>query len=206
VIAVTAGAIAVVIPPSDSSADSYLPTLRAAKSVKYLRATGNSTLGQARVFERFPLYSLGESFEGKPLVAVNRNLGPEVPEESVRRDDIDFIYGTCKSVNGSGCVPPIEVQVWNACERYKGVYDPAPDGFGPEATLVVRGVEAALFDEGSRLELYTEAATVVIFGSGRGDVMRAAAALRGVNVGLPPAAALPKPRAGTNDGALPCQT
>lgn len=191
---------------SKSTAHGYHPSSSAAKSVKLVRARGNWSMRGARAFDRFALYSAGDRFEGLPLVAVLRNAAVEQPDEPVRRDDVDFIYGACRSVNGGGCVPPLEIQVWNACERYRGVYDPGPDGFAADSTLTVRGVPAAFFDGETRLELYTADATIVLFGSDRAQVLRAARALRGVNRALPASAPLPRPSAAVNEGRAACQS
>src|SRR5215211_4061253 len=49
----------------------------------------------------------------------------------------------------------------------------------PRESVTVRGVPAAYFENGLRLELYTGKATVMIFGPERAQIQRAAAALRG---------------------------
>jgi len=61
----------------------------------------------------------------------------------------------------------------------------------PRESVTVRGVPAAYFENGLRLELYTGKATVMIFGPERAQIQRAAAALRGANALASSAATLP---------------
>jgi hypothetical protein len=69
---------------------------------------------------------------------------------------------------------------------------------------VVRGVPAALFEGGHRLELYTGSVTVVIFGSNRGQLMRAANALKPVNRMASAGNTLPSPVPGAIEGDVAC--
>src|SRR5438105_3310491 len=117
---------------------------------------GNFTLQQAFGFERFSLLAAGDHVDGLSLVAV------------LRRDDtadyVSFVYGDCTAGDDVGCAPPVEVQVWPACRRNLGLYDsPLPGAPVPERTFV-RGVPAALLDDGQQLELQTSGSTVVVFG------------------------------------------
>ena len=144
-----------------------------------VRARGNSTLAAARAFAAFPLYFAGASFEGLPLVAVERHPA-----------QVGFLYGSCTipvDAEGArgGCAPPLAVQVWPACER-----DPSLYPFASEERLRIRGVPAAFYEGHRRLELSADGVTVVLFGTGREQLLRAAGALRPVNraVGLSPPA------------------
>ena len=67
----------------------------------------------------------------------------------------------------------------------------------------IRGVPAAYFEGGYRLEIQTGESTVVIFGS-RSRIRAAIAALEGLNVGIGPGQDLPPPAPGALDGSLPC--
>lgn len=148
----------------------------------------------ARAFKGFPIYNAGDSFDGSPLVAV------------LRRDDsanyVSFIYGECKATDDVGCAPPAEVQVWPACKRNLSLYTP-PGSPAPQ-TAVVRGVRAAFFDDGQRLEIQTGISTVVIFAVGQEQALQAADALRGVNVPVAIGVPLPPPAAGAIAGTLSC--
>jgi hypothetical protein len=151
---------------------------------------GNFDLSQARSFNKFPLYYLGTSFEKMDLVAIHRVDARGTPGEPVREDDVTFIYGACESVDRAPCMPPLQVQVWNGCERNQHSYGPS---FGPETQRELRGVPAATYEEGMRLELYTGNVTVVLFSAVRDRqlLLRAAGALRsiqgaiGANMPLP---------------------
>ncbi len=143
-----------------------------------VRARGNFSLAEARSFARFPLYSLGASFDGLPLVALVRADAEARAGETVGADHVTFVYGTCESVAGNACQPPLQVQVWNTCERNETSYDIEPD-----ESLALRGVHAAFFERSSWLELFTRDATIVLF-SAAGDrklLLRAGGALAGIN-------------------------
>jgi hypothetical protein len=157
------------------------------------------SLEKAKVFEKFPLYYAGAAFERLPLIAVHRIDAPEVPDEEVRRDDVSFLYG-CTPTSDGGCSPPVQIQIWNACERYPAVYATEPD-----ETVLVRGVPAAFYENSTRLELYSGLVTIVIFGDDREQVLRVARTLRGVNHAVDTAEALPQPHAGVREGLIACQ-
>src|SRR5215218_1771870 len=79
----------------------------------------HSDLGPAaaQAFAQFPLYSAGDTFEGMALRAISRRDDAPAPAETVRADYVGFIYGDCVAIDESGCAPPLEIQVWPACER-----------------------------------------------------------------------------------------
>lgn len=161
---------------------------------------GNWDAANARAFERFPLYYAGEEILGLPLVAINRSDAPESEGEPLRRDDVAFLYGLCQAIGDAGCAPPLEIQVWNACERYRGLYLIPPDD-----SLRIRGVPAAFYDGNTRLELYSGIVTVVLFGESRDQLVAAAQGLRGLNHQIGTAADLPAPAKGVTEGKLACQ-
>ena len=156
---------------------------------------------EARGFTEFPLYDLGDSFEGLPLTAVLRRRDKPYPGEPIRPNNVAFIYGDCQAGNDSGCAPPLEVKTWPACVRNPSVYD-IPGGADERAT--VRGVPARFYERWTRLELSTGRVTVVLYGTGRRDLLRAAARLRGVNVPHAAEAKLPPPARGAMTGELRC--
>jgi hypothetical protein len=167
---------------------------------------GDLGANAARSFGKFALYSLGDSFEGLPLTAITRREDAPQPSERVPADYVGFIYGDCVALGEQGCPPPLEVQIWPACLRSLADYSLTPAGPPLEhEPTIVRGVPAAFFDQGLRLELYTGDVTVVVFGLERAQIQRAAAALRGVNAFASSAPMLPPPVAGALAGTLRCR-
>lgn len=157
----------------------------------------NFSMEQARAFTDFPLYYAGDSVGDVPLVAV------------LRRNDnanyVSFIYGTCEAVNETGCAPPGEVQVWPACIRNPARYAANRSPISPTSQpQSVRGVPAARFEDGHRLEIQTGTSTVVVFGHTPELAQTLASALRGVSNGVTTEGALPAPAAGALEGKLPC--
>lgn len=160
---------------------------------------------QVQSFDGFPLYWLGESFEGLPLTATTRRNDPPDTAQRVHANYVSFIYGDCAAADESGCAPPLEVQVWPACERSLADYALTPAGEPvPHLATVVRGVPAAYFENGLRLELYTGTVTVVVFGLDPGRLARAAAALRAANALASTRPVLPPPAVGATTGTLGC--
>jgi hypothetical protein len=117
---------------------------------------GDLTLDGAQAFDEFPLFYAGEDVDGLPLVAILR-----------RRDTanyVSFVYGECIPFSyDAGCAPPAEIQVWPREARNMGSYDtPLPGTPQPDETRI-RGLPAAIFDDGTQLEIYAPRSTIVIF-------------------------------------------
>ena len=170
---------------------------RAGAGYRESTSAGRFTLAHAYAVEDYPLYFVGDRVEGFPLVAVLRRADAA--------DFVSFVYGDCMAADDLGCAPPIEIQVWPACRRHLGLYRDNPS-FAGSATdrTTVRGVPAAFFDDGTRLELQTGRATVVVFAGSRAGLGRVAGALRSLDVPAPRGGALAAPVAGALDGELDC--
>lgn len=167
-----------------------------------VRPYGKMDRAAAREFTRYELYDVGTDFEGLPLTAIDSQRGPAQYGEPTGVDEVMFAYGTCEVPAAStegGCAVPLTIQVWSACERYRELY-----AFQPDESLTLRGVDAAFYENFRRLELYTGRVTVVLFGTGRGQLMRAAAKLRGVNRLTTTADRLPPEARGAQSGGLSC--
>lgn len=74
--------------------------------------------------------------------------------ESVRANYVSYIYGSCDvdpDIDGSACVPPVEIQTWPACERSYAdlTVGLATDLLGPIPALgsQARGVPIIEFDD-----------------------------------------------------------
>lgn len=104
-----------------------------------------------------------------------------------------------------GAFPPLAVQSWPSCERNLTSYASGPDEFRVDyVNLHLRGVPAAEFEDGHRVELYTGDSTVIITGEDPAQVMRAAEVVRLHGVAGTPPMELPTPVPGALDGTLPC--
>ena len=150
----------------------------------------------------FSAYYLGDAFGGHTLTKTLRVCNEPHPLEPVRGNYISYIYGACIPGSDSGCAPPVEVQSAPACERKLSRRSRLR-----ARRLKVRGVPAIRFPNESRLELFTGDAAVVIYGRTRGEVRKAATALRSIpdsRVSVPARARLPKPLPGALTGRLRC--
>jgi hypothetical protein len=92
-------------------------------------------------------------------------------------------------VSTEACYPPLQLQIWNACERNEtSIAIPA------EERLTIRGVKAAYYEVRSRLELYTGVSTIVMFAEGdvRHRLEEAARQLRSLDGRVVPGDPLPR--------------
>jgi hypothetical protein len=172
---------------------------RAAGSAAALAALalmGAGASGGAGALDELVVYSAGERVDGLPLAAVLRSDGTA--------SHISFVYGDCVAGGDAGCAPPAEIQVWPACRRNLGLYGAgAPPGPAVEPAMI-RGVPAAFFDDGTRLELQAGRSTVVVFAGSRARVLRLAQALRAADGSVPPGGALPVPEPSAPAGGGGC--
>lgn len=74
---------------------------------------GGWTIEDARQFEGFSLYWLGDSYEGLPLTEIIRyRHDPETPIPAKEAEDtVIFIYGSCTPPREGGCVPPLSLSM-----------------------------------------------------------------------------------------------
>lgn len=91
--------------------------------------THASTAQHKDCSEATPLFSVGGSWRGAGLTAIQRVCEDPVPlataaaggridPDSLHRANYtSFLYGDCTPQGDSGCPYPLEIQVWPACER-----------------------------------------------------------------------------------------
>lgn len=142
-------------------------------------ASGEWTIEEARRFDGFALYWVGEEFDGFPLTVIRR------------LDDHEFLfsYGTCKPPRWEGgCGPPIQVRV----SIYCGHMGPH---LWPEPQLFRGGAEISGVDPRGDVATYVWAGkvTVRISSYAPGGPLGVAEALVALNAPEPssPADALP---------------
>lgn len=152
-------------------------------------------LESAAQFDRFPVYWLGEEFEGLELSHV------EAEDWSTAAT---LVYGTCKpSGYDGGCAPPVQVQVFPLCYHLDAVWLPPK-----ERKLVIRGAPVGRQD-GAPVLLTRRVQVKVYRGEGTdpGIGLRALEALRSLNSVSPVISAsdsIPPPAPGVLDGTASC--
>lgn len=171
-------------PGGAGATDQYDPGTRAPQAPR-----STFSLAEARTFQDFPVYYVGETFDAHPLVAVLRRKDTgSHPDEPIRANYVSFIYGDCDAGGDLGCAPPLEVQTSPAC-----LYTPEDIALVPDEIVQARGVNAFLYDEGHKVVLVAGAATITIYGGSREEVVTAVQRLRAVNITVPPIVTLPPP-------------
>jgi hypothetical protein len=139
-----------------------------------------------RQLPAFTAYNLGPTFDGLPLVSVERSCFAPGPGALRRLGEpasvvwtSDAAYGTCTPEGSEEtCDVPLELQSYPECDRnfssYGGVVEPAR-ALSPGKSFFLGGsykIPTAAFEYGrlgTRLEMYTGQTTVVISSNGSPD-------------------------------------
>jgi hypothetical protein len=180
--------------PSSAPRRAAAPLLAAVAIAAALVALGCATgppgpiargdLAEAQTFPYFKLYWVGPRFAGRPLAAVD---GLKSYISSVG-DSV--YYGDCvqsKGIFGGGsCLLPLQVTTV--------IYHlHSNKALGPQRNIVVRGVPAAVYDEGRSIEVYSGRVAIDIFSDTYEHALSAAARLLPVNAPGSAAGPLPPP-------------
>jgi len=141
-------------------------------------------LAEAQTFPYFKIYWVGRSFQARPLAAVDglRGYVPSVGD--------GVYYGDCvqkKGIFGGGsCELPLQV--------FTVLYHlHSNKSLGAQRNAVIRGVPAAVYDQGRSIELYTGRTAVDIFADTYAHALAAAERLYPVNAPGSPSGGLPLP-------------
>jgi hypothetical protein len=113
-----------------------------------------SALTEARTFPYFPIYWVGPNFGGYPLATVDGQKG------YISSIGDSVYYGDCVhskgAAGGGGC--PLPLQVTTVIYRLHSNV-----ALGAQHDIVIRGVPAAIYDEGRSIELYSGRAAIDVF-------------------------------------------
>jgi hypothetical protein len=163
----------------------------------------------------FEVFSAGPSPTGLPLTAALRRCDVYTGGANY----VSYIYGDCEYRNpvnsDGGCEPPLEIQTWPACQRSLAEYTYEGKPY-PHTDLARDGdAEVAEFEDGSRVEVYTGSATIVVFSTDPSVAKKVLPLLRPQQEGASPAArsseldtkapqGLPAPAPSATEGDLTC--
>ncbi len=137
------------------------------------------TIDDARQFTEFPLYWLGESYEGLPLTKIIRyRYDPEPPIPPIEAENsVTFIYGSCTPGPESGCAPPLSIRVEPYCMKPPERIAPAVRG----TPFEVRGAVAEQIS--GDLRIWAGEVSVKVFTEGAASQVEAVEKLRLVSEG-----------------------
>ncbi|HEX4108201.1 MAG TPA: hypothetical protein VHX88_08720 [Solirubrobacteraceae bacterium] len=145
---------------------------------------GNAPVQAAKQFPYFRLYWAGRKFQRIPVTQAD-GLQTYDPSEGS-----GVYYGHCESgkgVFGTGaCTLPLEIQTSAYSEH-------SNRQLGPQWNVVLRGVPAAMFDDGDSIELYTGTVAIDVYADSARRALSAVRALAPLNA----------PASGPADGFLP---
>jgi hypothetical protein len=141
-------------------------------------------LSEAQTFPYYRVYWAGPSFQGNHLTTADGLRG------YIEKIGDSVYYGDCvksKGIFGGGsCVLPLQVTT-----VIYHVHSNAP--LGPQRNIVVRGVPAAVYDEGRSIEVYTGRVAIDIFSNSFPSALAAARQLLPINAPGSAAGTLPAP-------------
>jgi hypothetical protein len=141
-------------------------------------------LASARTFPYYTIYWAGPTFEHHPVTAAD---GVQAYKASTG-DSI--YYGGCVSGNGplgsNGCLLPLKVRT-TVYVLHSNVE------LGTQRNTVIRGVPAAVFDEGRAIELYTGQLMIDVYSNTAARTLAAANLLRPLNATGTSSTPLPPP-------------
>jgi hypothetical protein len=145
---------------------------------------GARELAEAQTFPYYRVYWVGRSFLGRPLVAADGQKG------YINSVGDSVYYGDCvhgKGIFGGGsCILPLQVTTV--------VYRLHSNAtLGRQRNIVVRGVPAAVYDEGRSIELYTGRVAVDVFSDTYAHAIAGAQRLLPLNAPGSARGALPPP-------------
>lgn len=75
----------------------------------------NWTIEDARQFDEFDLYWLGESYESLPLTIIYRAGEPSYV--LAVENNVTFVYGDRRCTNGSDCSKPLRLDIQRYCDN-----------------------------------------------------------------------------------------
>jgi hypothetical protein len=135
----------------------------------------------------FETFSAGAAPVGLPLTETIRRCDEGSGDAGANY--VSYIYGDCMiAESATGCSPPLEVQVWPACQRSLADYSfegrPLPHRKLPSDDAA-EVVEFA-FGLDNRIEVYTRSSTIVIFANQIALARKAVGLLRPIARGKPP--------------------
>lgn len=159
---------------------------------------GGPDIESAKAFEGFPLYWLGETFEGLEVT--------EIIDTEATPNRVSIIYGSCEPSGGSEptCALPLQIQIVPLCFHLDAVAVPPR----PEARQV-RG--APVGGQDGAPVLLTRKTQIKVYrgeGTDKGTSLRALHALRSLNTVAPVISEtdpIPGPPLGVISGNRPCQ-
>jgi ABC-type glycerol-3-phosphate transport system substrate-binding protein len=141
-------------------------------------------LSEAQTFPFYRVYWAGPSFQGNHLTAADGMRG------YIEKIGDSVYYGDCvksKGIFGGGsCVLPLQVTT-----VIYHLHSNAP--LGPQRNIVVRGVPAAVYDEGRSIEIYTGRVAIDIFSNSFPRALAASRQLLPINAPGSAAGTLPAP-------------
>jgi hypothetical protein len=168
----------------------------------------------------FEVFSAGPAVAGAPMTAAVRRCDAGALADESTSNYLAYIYGECQSQsqNGAGCLPPLQIRSYPACQRSYAEYsfEGKPLPYRELPSIEGAKVFEIEFLVDHRIEVYTGASTIVLSAADWPLAEEALEQLRSQPPGTPPATAasslaraprgsLEPPVKEALEGDLPCQ-
>jgi hypothetical protein len=161
-------------------------TLTACGNTLQDQAVAPSFLEPLVLQAEYPVYWLGGSFRGLPIISVARDPGGAYTIK----------YGNCREGGENVCVTPLEI-VTSPDNSFR------PGGSAPRRAISVRGVAGTLAQAGRTIALASGPVVVDLYADSAALARAAAATMVTINAVQAPGAPLPKPHPSTSFAQKP---
>ncbi len=137
----------------------------------------------------FEVFSAGPAVAGVPMTEAARRCDPGALADELASNYFAYVYGRCQPRADTGCLPPLQIRSYPACQRTFADYSfegkPLPyKELPPVGGAKVREIE---FLVDHRIEIYTGNSTIAISAADWSLAEEALQLLRGQPSGAPPA-------------------
>jgi hypothetical protein len=137
----------------------------------------------------FEVFSAGPDVAGVPMTEAARRCDPGALADELASNYFAYVYGKCQPRADTGCLPPLQIRSYPACQRTFADYSfegkPLPyKELPPVGGAKVREIE---FLVDHRIEIYTGDSTIAISAADWSLAEEALQLLRGQPSGTPPA-------------------
>jgi hypothetical protein len=165
----------------------------------------------------FDVFSAGPAVAGVPVTGASRRCDAGALADEVTSNYFAYVYGDCQPQPEAGCLPPLQIRSYPACQRTYADYsfDGEPLPYTELPPIDGAKVYEIEFLVDHRIEIYTGTSTIAISAADWSLAEEALDQLRGQTSGEPPATSaaslanesqnrLQPPAKEAIEGDLPC--
>lgn len=166
----------------------------------------------------FEVFSAGPAVAGVPMTAAVRRCDSASVADETPSNYLAYVYGRCQPQADAGCLPPLQIRSYPACQRSFADYSFEGSPLPHKALAPIDEAKVVEIDflVDHRIEVYTGTATIVLSAADPSLAEKALGRLRSQASGTPPATQpfalarnsqqrLQAPAESALTGGLPCR-